>query len=648
MKRETVSELQQVVINLVEANKDKTEFMDILSTLWDVYHKPSTGEDVRYHNLGDEIEKHFVMNDDWAFSKLFVSILQYDQSDEKYYSFLEALFNMTENLSQDDVEQIKGALKDVGYYVTKSDKGVFSISTNPDAESANYQSPYPIVVCDAQSTKQWGVVQQTVQWPDRHNCLVLALNEGWNDYSSVTWYVLYYINDQGEHMRMGDVKIMHEDDIITPNKLPLEFDSLDAKFCSIGQSVSYYQQLRELFGPDAYKILFALRDSAISTITLRKFEKHSCFINSLIRTDDAERALRLGRFILQGRDLNNAFSYDFIFKKEFDGIGEVSAVIPFHFKYGCPSFKRAIALIGENGVGKTSLIKDMIDAILHQRHECFDNRLPVISQLMLVSYSPFDRYLVAPKSGLMGYQYRGLLSEKGNLLSPEDQAKILIADVCELLRRVGTSTGIGRWEKYMSPILGNEEFGLFVDDEENGGYKPDVDRFTTWYMHLSSGEALFANTVSALLAYIRHDSIVILDEPEQHLHPRAVSVLIRTILSIAEAYESYVVIATHSPMVIREMTSDNVLIMSRTGNNLSVAKICVESFGEDVSILTDVVFRDCQDIKQYENTIKKLIKQHGLNYDAVVHELENGHNKLGLNLRLMIRTMIDEEREKQQ
>lgn len=59
-------------MQLVENTKYETEFMNLLSSLWDVYNMPKR-EDIRFSNLGDEIEKHFVINDDWSQEKLFNS-----------------------------------------------------------------------------------------------------------------------------------------------------------------------------------------------------------------------------------------------------------------------------------------------------------------------------------------------------------------------------------------------------------------------------------------------------------------------------------------------------------------------------------------------------------------------------------------------
>lgn len=80
--------LKSLVLPEVRYNND---LMNILSSIWDVYQRAATGEDYRYKVLGDEIEKHFIMNDDWTDDKLFLSILKIFDDESKFIHFVELL-----------------------------------------------------------------------------------------------------------------------------------------------------------------------------------------------------------------------------------------------------------------------------------------------------------------------------------------------------------------------------------------------------------------------------------------------------------------------------------------------------------------------------------------------------------------------------
>lgn len=75
MKTEIKRRLYEVVKQIDDVLRYNHDILNLISSIWDVYHKPSTGEDHRYRVLGDEIDKHYFMNDDWTQDKLYLSVL---------------------------------------------------------------------------------------------------------------------------------------------------------------------------------------------------------------------------------------------------------------------------------------------------------------------------------------------------------------------------------------------------------------------------------------------------------------------------------------------------------------------------------------------------------------------------------------------
>ena len=157
----------------------------------------------------------------------------------------------------------------------------------------------------------------------------------------------------------------------------------------------------------------------------------------------------------------------------------------------------------------------------------------------------------------------------------------------------------------------------------------------------SSGETMYLYSISAIMSKIRSDSLIIMDEPEQHLHPRAITALMHSLYDILEKYKSYGLISTHSPYVIRELVSPNVMIFKRHENELSVKRIGIESFGEDVSVLSDIVFGNMGERKRYEDFIQEVVEKNQYDYEASVRELQKGPNVLSLNAKLLVRMYIE-------
>ena len=146
--------------------------------------------------------------------------------------------------------------------------------------------------------------------------------------------------------------------------------------------------------------------------------------------------------------------------------------------------------------------------------------------------------------------------------------------------------------------------------------------------------------VSEIVANIRFDSLLLFDEPETHLHPNAISQLMNGIAELVSEFESYCIIATHSPIIIQEMFSRDVLVISREENIPSVKKIGVESFGENLSVITEEIFGNRAIPKFYETTIKKLVKIH-ITYDKVLEVMKEDSLPLSLNVRLYLQSLVE-------
>ena len=84
------------------------------------------------------------------------------------------------------------------------------------------------------------------------NCLVLY-DDNWNDYGyRTTFYLVYYGNNKDFHP-IGDIKIYYYDIdynrtsdyyCSVSDKIEDEISQLDEKFCSLGQSLTFYKNLK--------------------------------------------------------------------------------------------------------------------------------------------------------------------------------------------------------------------------------------------------------------------------------------------------------------------------------------------------------------------------------------------------------------------
>ena len=621
------------------------DLMNILSLIWNVYQLKATGEDYRYKVLGDEIEKHYIMNDDWVDDKLFVGILKIFDDEDKFIQFVEqviAMFRTDESYSK-----FRGELsallngENLVLYEEQDNQGRYLFRIGEKGQASELpKNALKFYVCNSNVYNAVGFYEKDIEWPEDKNCFVLTFDYGWNDYNYKTRYRLYYVKD-GNATAIDEIKIMKRETIDTSEQLPNQFVSLDEDFCSLGCSPMYYRSMKSLFGNDAYVVLNQLRDVAFYESIYKMFEDDKIFKTSLIRDNISEKARREGRYYVYGRNMDEAYSFSYRYELPYPG---EDVEIDFNYKYAGQDFERIIGLIGENGVGKTSLIKKILDSLIYNDNRNFVGLRPLFSSVLMISYSPFDHYPLASdeKKFFINYEYSGLMKDKEEMFTTRDQVGILAKNIERIYSRKFNFYTI--WEKLVNKVIPIEKFDTIIVIEDPDEIRIDEEKLFDLCDKASSGETMFLYSISAIMAKIRNDSLIIMDEPEQHLHPRAVTALMHSVYKILKMYDSYALISTHSPYVIRELVSPNVLIFKRFENELAVKRIGIESFGEDVSVLSDIVFGNMSEKKRYEKFIEDVVEKNKYNYESSIKALQTGPNALSLNAKLLVRTIINKRR----
>lgn len=636
MKQESEQCLYKIVKRIDDSLRFDEDVMNLISSLWNVYQKPATGEDSRYSILGDEIVKHYFMNDDWPQDKLYLSILHILDDEQILLKYVEGIANLAGLTSNDSVINDLTKILVSENYELANENGKWII--RPGAEWIVFEEDrqIPFVKCKSTVTNYFLFEEKDVQYPEDKECFVLTFNYQWNDYSYCTWFRLYY--KKGEDIAfIGRVKIMKLSEVNTDEVLENRFYRLDEQYCSLGCDVDYYRNMHKLFGDKAYVYLGELRDAALYSKINDRFAENTIFNVSLLRNNSAERALREGRYYSFGRDMKQSYCFSYHYEPRYDK-GKTSPVdFDFDFKYNCEPYQRVIGLIGENGVGKSTLLNDIVQSFVGKDKSAFLGLPPIMSKIIVMSFSPFDKFPPVPTDYTVEYHYCGLLKNDSELYSQEEQMETFKKNLAKIIKRGSTDHLRRKWLQIMTAVVNKDIVDDFYDANDN----LENDNIDVFCHNMSSGESIYVYSLTEILANIRYDTLLLFDEPEQHLHPHAITVLMRAIYDVLEKFESYAIIATHSPLIVREMISDNVYTLERIENTLSVAKIGIECFGEDVSILSDVIFKNMSDGKKYEHFLESVAKKCDYDYAEIVDKLKGTHNKLGMNMRLLIQSVID-------
>jgi predicted ATPase len=106
---------------------------------------------------------------------------------------------------------------------------------------------------------------------------------------------------------------------------------------------------------------------------------------------------------------------------------------------------------------------------------------------------------------------------------------------------------------------------------------------------VSSGEASYLTTLAFILSNLDENSTVIIDEPENSLHPRWQKKYTASIFDILDYYEIKLILATHSPMVVIGAVEDNKklnlmkaknhLVTHLDSNEINIDEVMVDVFG---------------------------------------------------------------------
>ncbi len=385
--------------------------------------------------------------------------------------------------------------------------------------------------------------------------------------------------------------------------------------------------------------MFAIKDTAFFPDIYDKFEKNGIFRTSLIRNDDAERQLREAKHKIYGYDLANLYSFKYIFHPIYS---DSSIEADFNFSNNNELHNRIYAIIGKNGTGKTQLITTLPREISQKKDDFFIPRPPLFSKVIAVSYSIFDDFEIPQKSSSFNYVYCGLhniqKNNKKELLTPRQQ----VLRFHKTWKRIKELERMSEWREILINFVDEEIINTFIvidTESSNQNYTVSLDGFNKIKNKLSSGQNIILYIISEIIANIRLDSLILFDEPETHLHPNAISQLINTIYELVYKFESYCIITTHSPLVIQEIFSKNIYVIEKHENIPSIRKIGVETFGENLTILTEEVFGNKEIKKQYKNIIDKLIIT-GKSYSEIITNLKLNEMPISLNARLYIKSKI--------
>lgn len=494
------------------------------------------------------------------------------------------------------------------------------------------------------------ILDRQGNFPQDAKSQVFLTWDNWNDYSFLTLYGIFYVNENSEKIDLGGVKIGYFGQKVSERKLSIgdEFTKIGEDFFSVGVDVGYYEILNRLGETIRDAILVGLNDIALDKnlferAILEDVTKVS-FLRSLSETTITGQFRRLAG---GGSKLT---SYDFKFSILPSDKASSTLELSFSVLPESTPPTNIHILIGRNGVGKTFLINSMIDSLTkpeRRQNGMFtslsENETNIFANLVCVTFSAFDEFEHPPekrdKSTEIQYSYIGLKSieDSKSVSYPKNPSQFTEEFVNSIFTCINNSR-ISIWKNAIKilesdPVFKNSNIYGLVDTTNENEIKVTASKL---FKRLSSGHKIILLTITRLVETVQERSLVLFDEPESHLHPPLLASFIRAVSELLINRNGVAIIATHSPVILQEVPKSCVWKLRRNGTEAVAERLEIESFGENVGVLTHEVFG----LEVTDSGFHKLLKNIAMDSESYEDAVQVLNNQIGLEAKAILRSLF--------
>lgn len=417
----------------------------------------------------------------------------------------------------------------------------------------------------------------------------------------------------------------------------------DHRFFTMLPDMEAYRRLvQTLDADDATEALTALND----LVALNEFEstapildlatQSEVFSLSFMRSSDSYFAYKNAGPLLRGlsSEQTGILSPTLAIRFQLPG-RQNEHDLRFSFDHAADLPKRIAIVIGKNGVGKSQTLGRIARAALDGTTALTDGTdggRPLINRLL--AFAPTNEaesVFPTDKRKRPRIWYQRYSMNRSRRSRRNDYLSDLIVQVARSTQMVASKS---RWEIFteaLNAITKADELHL-PTRSESGAYVPlaklpqgaeqrvlerfasiDVKKEPTRVLAgegypLSSGEISFLKFAAQVSLHIENGSLLLLDEPETHLHPNFISRFVSLLDGLLEATGSAAVIATHSAYFVREVFREQVTVLSVDGDNMVHAqRPKLRTFGADVGAISYFVFGEDEPSRLADEVERRLL-----------------------------------------
>lgn len=443
------------------------------------------------------------------------------------------------------------------------------------------------------------------------------------------------------------------------------------------QDMNDYRMLVSNFGVnESKKILDFINDvlSRKSDANAESFRKKAIntdiFKKSFIRESESYFTFKNAETMLSGVQYEELGNLSQHLKISYvNKINEEKVSYTFNFDHDHDLPKRISIIIGENGVGKSQTLREIamaaikgnnnLVAVVDPENDSVEERIQISR---LIAFSPTNE---SNSSFPTDKRKRSLIWYKRLTLNRVAKSAFNLNDfIVQLARNKGIIGYNNRWNifiKALNVLNGNNDLVIRCSGDNSPFIKlneinsrgeearlslyPEVHlsgeplRLINGECYpLSSGEISFIKFCVQVCLYIENGTLLLIDEPETHLHPSFINKFMALLDNLLEMTGSSAIIATHSVYLVREVFKEQVTILKRRDDGVVVSeKPRLSTFGANIGNISYFVFGESEPT-QILKKVRENIKRKNMTWDDVVARYSDD---LSVNVLTSLRNEMD-------
>ena len=487
----------------------------------------------------------------------------------------------------------------------------------------------------------------------------------WDDYSYWTSFKLNYYDTNSKAIYIGELKIAKKNQGLlkhTIELLPDKIQKLDPDFFSLGQNPEYYDNLTKNLSETTWRnFLKNMRDIAFSRDLYNECHEENWLNNSLTRyISETTIFEQFHRILNKGEKLA---AYEFKFTEHNQNFELEFKITP---NSNPPSNLHVIT--GRNGSGKTSTLKKIAKSITRINDKAYsiqdkdgaaiDNLY--FSKAIYASFSVFDNPLLDIEFGqktadTTSITYIGLHKEASesrqktqptpteySIKNKADLAEEFCASVTDCI--LSSENRKQLWKTAVRTLESDINFeDKSINELLNIGDKGELTtRSRELFLNLSSGHAAVLYTITKLVELTEEKTVVIFDEPENHLHPPLLSAFVRALSELLAKKNGISIISTHSPVVLQEVPSSCAWKITTLNDETITERPSIQTFAENIGTLTHEIFG----LEVQKSGFLALLKAETDETESYDEILKKYNKEIGLEGRAMLRSILANKKPK--